>query len=163
MEFRIGVLVVIVGIIVSITIGLYFFDQSKTVPIYALSGELLQIGPVSYIIEYDGLHKGNDITSPENIYYQIKILAKNTGSESTRISNSQFFITGPGLTKMQPVYSNFSSLDLSGVELDPGQEVVRTTQFDIQYKPSEKYIIQIIPTKEQSSTHVGLVCMSNCR
>ena len=162
MVFRVGILVVIGGILISIMVGVYAFDQSKTVPVYAVAGELIQVGPVSYVIEYDATHKGNQITSPEYSYYQIKIHAKNTGSEKTRISNSQFFMTGENLPKTSPVYSNFSSTDLSGLELEPGQEIVRTTQFDIPYDSSEKYTIQIRPTKEQSSAQIGIVCMSNC-
>ncbi len=162
MAFRVGVLVVIGSILISIMVGVYAFDQSKTVPVYAMAGESIQIGPVSYVIEYDTMHKGNKITSPEYSYYQIKIHAKNTGSEKTRISNSQFFMTSENLAKKSPVYSNFSSTDLSGLELEPGQEIVRTTQFDIEYDSSEKYVIQIRPTKEQASAQIGIVCMSNC-
>ncbi len=162
MAVRMGIFLVIGGILVSIMIGIYAFDQTKIIPTYALAGESIQVGPVLYVIEYDAMHKGNEITSPDNIYYQIKIYAKNTGIEPTRISNSQFSITGIDLPKTVPIYSNFTSIDLSGVELEPGQEIVRTTQFDIPYDSSEKYTIQIRPTKEQSSAQLGLVCISNC-
>ena len=162
MAFRVGILAVIGGILISIMVGVYAFDQAKTVPVYAVAGELIQVGPVSYVIEYDAMHKGNEITNPEYSYYQIKIHAKNTGSEKTRISNSQFSMTSENLAKKSPVYSNFSSTDLSGFELEPGQEIVRTTQFDIDYDSSETYSIQIRPTKEQSSAQIGIVCMSNC-
>ena len=137
MAFRVGILAVIGGILISIMVGVYAFDQAKTVPVYAVAGELIQVGPVSYVIEYDAMHKGNEITNPEYSYYQIKIHAKNTGSEKTRISNSQFSMTSENLAKKSPVYSNFSSTDLSGLELEPGQEIVRTTQFDIDYDSSE--------------------------
>ena len=93
MAFRVGILAVIGGILISIMVGVYAFDQAKTVPVYAVAGELIQVGPVSYVIEYDAMHKGNEITNPEYSYYQIKIHAKNTGSEKTRISNSQFSMT----------------------------------------------------------------------
>ena len=120
MAFRVGILAVIGGILISIMVGVYAFDQAKTVPVYAVAGELIQVGPVSYVIEYDAMHKGNEITNPEYSYYQIKIHAKNTGSEKTRISNSQFSMTSENLAKKSPVYSNFSSTDLSGLELEPG-------------------------------------------
>ena len=109
MAFRVGILAVIGGILISIMVGVYAFDQAKTVPVYAVAGELIQVGPVSYVIEYDAMHKGNEITNPEYSYYQIKIHAKNTGSEKTRISNSQFSMTSENLAKKSPVYSNFSS------------------------------------------------------
>ena len=68
MAFRVGILAVI-GIFLifveSIMVGVYAFDQAKTVPVYAVAGELIQVGPVSYVIEYDAMHKGNEITNPE--------------------------------------------------------------------------------------------------
>ena len=53
MAFRVGILAVIGGILISIMVGVYAFDQAKTVPVYAVAGELIQVGPVSYVIEYD--------------------------------------------------------------------------------------------------------------
>ncbi len=37
-----------------------------------------------------------------------------------------------------------------------------TTQFDIPYDENKQYRIGILPTKEQSSMDIGIVCIINC-
>jgi len=46
--------------------------------------------------------------------------------------------------------------------LEPNQPVSYTTQFDIPFDENKQYRIGILPTKEQASIDIGIICVTNC-
>ena len=156
---RVIILVVIIG---SISLSGYYYIQSQPNLIYANAGEPIQVGPVNYIIEYTGEYDGNEKTRPEHTFFQILIIAENMGEETTIISGGQFYILDENDAKIQPVYGNFSDSDLLRSHLETNKPVTFTTQFDVPYDENKQYRIGILPTKEQSSIDIGIVCVTNC-
>lgn len=152
-------LAIVIG---SISIAGYYYIQFQPNFIYANSGEPIQVGPVNYIIEYIGEYDGNEKTQPEHTFIQIRIIAENLGKETTIISGGQFYILDKDDTKTQPTYGDFSESDLLRSYLEPNKPVEFTTQFDISYDEASQYRIGILPTKEQSSRDIGIVCIVNC-
>ncbi len=159
---RVGIIAAVVGISISIAIALYYYDQYQPNFVYAEAGEPIQVGPVKYIVEYDGTHEGDDDTIPENIFVKIRIKATNLSAEETRMSGGQFYIVDENNEKTQPVYGDFSSEDLLDYYLEPNKETTFTTQFDIPFDEGKQYKIGILPTKVQSSLDIGIICMLNC-
>lgn len=154
--------IILVGVIGSISLAGYYYIQFQPNFIYANASEPIQVGPVNYIIEYTGEHNGNEKTRPEHTFFQIRVIAENLGEETTIISGGQFYILDEKDTKIQPVYGNFSDSDLLRSYLEPNKLVTFTTQFDIPYDENKQYRIGILPTKEQSSIDIGIVCVTNC-
>jgi len=159
---RVFIIAVIVGITVSIGFAIVYYLEFQPNFIYVNGGESVQVGPVKYIIEYIGEHDGDEKTSPEHTFVQISIIAENLGKESTRMSGGQFYIIDENDAKVQPVYGGFSENDLLNDMLDQHVPVSYTTQFDIPYDENKQYRIGILPTKEQSSMDIGIVCIINC-
>ena len=159
---KIGAIIVIGAIMVSIAIAMYFYDQYQPNFSYAEAGEPIQVGPVRYIVEYDGTHEGDENTVPENIFVKIRIKATNLSDEDTRMSGGQFYIVDENDKKIQPVYGDFSDEDLLDYYLEPNKESTWTTQFDVPFDESKQWKIGIKPTKVQSSLDIGVICLLNC-
>lgn len=159
---RIGIVIVIGIIIISMSATLYIYTQHQTNFIIAKAGEPVVIGPVQYTLSFDGTFNGNKETIPANTFVRIKIIAKNISDEKTWISKSQFFLIDEKQQKHQSIYGRFSAEDLSDYWLESNKPVILTTQFDIPYNEQNQYNIVIHPSKQQSSVDVASVCITNC-
>lgn len=142
--------------------AMYMYTQYQTNFIVGKMGEPVVVGPVEYVVTFDGTHKGNTETVPENTFVKIKITAKNISNEETRINGGQFYIVDEKQQKHQAVYGKFSADDLLDYFLEPNKPMMFTTQFDIPYDEQSQYSITIRPTKIQSSLDTAVVCITNC-
>lgn len=150
------------GIVASMAVALYAYDLYQPRIVHAAAGEPLEVGPVRYVIEYDGTHEGDEETRPEGTFLKIRIKAVNKGFEDTRMSGGQFYVIHENGSRAQPVYGGFSDEDLLDATLRPGYESTWTTQFDVPLEEGASYQIGIRPTKEQESLDIGMVCLLNC-
>lgn len=142
--------------------AMYMYTQYQTNFIVGKMGEPVVVGPVEYVITFDGTHMGNTETVPENTFVKIKITAKNISNEETRITGGQFYIVDEKQQKHQAVYGGFSADDLLDYLLEPNKPVMFTTQFDVPYDEQKQYSITIRPTKQQSSLDTAVICIANC-
>jgi len=158
-----GVIVIFIAVIV-ISIGFASYHYSVNQPnlVYVDGGEPLQIGPVQYIITHIAEHNGNKDTRPEHTFFQIRIIAENMGTESTRMTGGQFYLIDENDKKYEAIFGEFSSEDLIDDIIFPNKPVSWTTQFDIPFDENAQYRILISPTKPQSSLDIGFVCVTNC-
>ena len=154
--------IIIAAIAVSMVFATYMYYEYQ--PNFKLveAGQPVQVGPVIYTIDYLGLYEGDDDIKPEEIFFKIQIVAENTGSSTTLLSGGQFYLLDESDYKHRAVYGEFSNEDLFNDELKPNDSLSRTTQFDIPFDKDEKYRIGILPSKEQSSTDIGIICLLNC-
>ncbi len=120
------------------------------------------VGPVQYVISFEGTHEGDKETVPENTFVMIGISAENISEEKTVISGGQFYIVDEKDQKHKAVYGPFSSKELGLEGLDPGKPIERTTQFDIPFDEDSQYKIIIRPQKEQSTLDTAVICITNC-
>lgn len=159
---RIAIVIVIAAVVASIGIAFSYYVEFQPNFLNVNAGESVKVGPVKYIVEYIGNHDGNEKTKPENIFFQIRITAENLGKEQTKITGGQFYILDENDNKLQPVYGNFSENDLLTDMLKPNTAMSYTTQFDVQFDENKQYRIGVLPTKEQSSRDIGIICVVNC-
>ena len=159
---RIGMVIVLGAIIASMIIAIYAFTQYQSNVIETVAGEKVTVGPIEYIVTFDGTHEGSKDTKPENTFVKIRINAENISSEKTVMSGGQFYFVDENQRKHEAVYGEFSEKDLLLEGLDPGKPVERTTQFDVAFDEEKQYKIIIRPQKEQSSPDVAIVCITNC-
>jgi len=159
---RIGLVLVMAAIIASMGAALYMYTQYQTNFITVIAGEPVTVGPVQYIVTFDGTHQGNKETQPENTFVKIRIVAKNISQEITKMSGGQFYLIDEKEQKHQAVYGGFSEEDLFNDSLEPGKPVSRTTQFDVPYDEQKQFNIVIRPTKEQSTVDTAMICLTNC-
>ena len=87
-----GIVIVIGAIIASMGFALITYMQYETNYIESSVGNTVNVGPVEYIITFEGTHNGDKDNIPENTFVMIGITAKNTSSEKTVISGGQFYI-----------------------------------------------------------------------
>ena len=158
----IGVVIVIGAIIASMAAAMYMYTQYQTNYIESVAGEMVTVGPVEYIVIFEGTHEGNKEVMPENTFVKIGITAKNIGDEKTLLSGGQFFIIDEKEVKHEAVYGEFSSKDLLIEWIEPGKSIERTTQFDIPFDEENPYKIIIRPQKEQSSVDTASICITEC-
>jgi len=159
---RIGIIIVIGAIIISMGAGMYMYAQYQTNYITAVAGETVTVGPVEYTITFEGTHEGDKETIPENTFVMIRIVAKNIGDEKTLISGGQFYFVDEKEQKHKAVYGEFSSKDMLMEWLEPNKPIEKTTQFDILFDDEKQYKIIIRPQKEQSSVDTAVICITNC-
>ena len=76
-----GVVIVIGAILASMGAAMYMYTQYQTNFIETTAGELVTVGPVEYVITFEGTHEGDKKTQPENTFVMIGIAAKYIGSE----------------------------------------------------------------------------------
>lgn len=159
---RLGVVILFGAIIASMGVALYMFSMYQTELIYASEGEPVQLGPVRYIITYEGQHSGDRDTKPDHSFFKIGIEAENNSGEEQTISGLQFFLIVENGTKIEPVYGEFSDEDLLYHTIPPGQTVRYTTQFDAPFDEDGEYSVGIQPRKEQDSNLRAIVCLLGC-
>jgi len=157
-----GIIIVIGAIIASIVVANYMYSQYTTNYIEAVAGKPVIVGPVEYIITFEGTHEGSKEVVPENTFVKIGITAKNISNEKTVISGGQFYIVDDKDQKHEAVFGEFSSKDLFLEALEPNKPIERTTQFDIPYDEEKQYKIIIRPQKDQSTVDTAVVCITNC-
>lgn len=153
---------IIGGIAASIAFGTFMYSEYQPKFITVQAGQPVQVGPVVYTVEHIGEHKGDKDIKPQNIFFQIKISAENVGSETTLLTGGQFYLLDENNKKYSAVYGKFSEEDLFNDDLKPSVPITRTTQFDISYDENMRYRVGILPTKEQSSNIIGIICVQNC-
>ena len=156
-------LIIVIGVIIA-TMGaaMYMYTQYQTNFIEGTAGEPITVGPVQYIITFDGTHQGDKETIPENTFVKIRIVAENISQETTRMSGGQFYLIDEKEQKHEAVYGEFSDEDLYGDNLEAGKPASWTTQFDVPFDDQKQYDIVIRPTKEQSTTDTAMICLTNC-
>ena len=154
--------IIIAGIAASIAFATYMYSEYQPNFIEVQAGFPVQVGPVVYTVEHIGQHKGDKDIEPEEIFFQIRITAENVGAETTLLSGGQFYLLDETDRKYRAVYGDFSDEDLFNDDLKPNEKISRTTQFDIPYDEDNNYRIGILPTKEQSSNDIGIICVQKC-
>ena len=159
---RVGLVIVIGAIIASMIIANFMYTQYTTNFIESTVGEKVTVGPVEYVVSFEGTHEGSKDVAPENTFVMIGITAKNNGDEKTLFSGGQLYIVDEKEQKHEAVYGEFSSKDLLVEWLEPGESIERTTQFDIPFDEEKQYKIIIRPQKEQSTVDTALICVTNC-
>ena len=154
--------IIIAGIGASMVFATYMYYEYQ--PNFKLTdaGQPVQVGPVIYTVDYFGIHEGDDDIKPDGKFFKIEIVVENVGSSTTLLSGGQFYLLDENDNKHRAVFGEFSNEDLFNDELKPGESITRTTQFDIPFDEDAKYRIGILPTKEQSSNDIGIVCVLNC-
>ena len=159
---QMGIVIVVGAIIASIVIANFAYTQYQTNYIETTAGETVKVGPVEYIITFEGTHEGSKEVKPENTFVMIGIFAENVSKDKTVISGGQFYIVDEKNQKHKAVYGPFSSKELGLEGLDPGKPIERTTQFDIPFDEDIQYKIIIRPQKDQVTTDTASICITNC-
>ena len=159
----IGVVIVIGAIIASMGVAMFMYTQYQTNYIESSVGNTVTVGPVEYVITFEGTHQGDKETIPENTFVMIGITAKNISDEKTALSGGQFYLIDEKDQKHKAVYGEFSAKDLLIIELDPDKAVEITTQFDIEFDEETQYKIVIRPQKDQSTVDTASICLTNCQ
>ena len=159
---RMGLVIVIGAIIGSMVLANYMYMQYQTNFIEVSEGETVIVGPVEYIITFEGTHDGDKETEQENTFVKIGIIAKNISDENTVVSGGQFFLIDEKDQKHKAVFGEFSSKDLWLVGLEPNKPIEVTTQFDIPFDEDENYKVVIRPQKDQATVDTASICLTNC-
>ncbi len=161
---KIGAMIIFGVIIVTMAAGMYMYTQYQTNYIASVAGETITVGPVEYVITFEGTHEGSKEVVPENTFVKIGITAKNISNEKTMLTGGQFYIVDEKQQKHIAIYGEetFSSKDLFIEWLEPNKPIEITTQFDIPFDEEKQYKIIIRPQKEQSTVDTAVVCLTNC-
>lgn len=154
--------IIIAGIAISMSFATYMYYEYQPNFILVEEGQPVQVGPIIYTVEHLEMHDGDDDIKPKDIFFKIGITAENVGTTTTLLSGGQFYLLDKNDKKYRAVYGEFSKEDLFNDDLKPNESLTRTTQFDIPFDKDMKYRIGILPTKEQSSNDIGIICVLNC-
>lgn len=159
---RITLVLVVGAVMASMAAALYTYYIYQPNFKTANHGEPVIIGPVEYIITYEGQFDGTKEVRPEHSFLKIRIGAENLGDGPTQISGLQFTLIDENDARTEPIYGGFSDEDLLYHTLGVQKPASYTTQFDVPFDEDAQYSIGIEPRKEQSSLDIGIVCILNC-
>ncbi len=160
---RIGIILVVGAMMASMAAAMYAYVEYQTNYIEVNAGDTITIGPVEYVVLFDGTHEGSKAVRANNTFVQIMITAKNTGDERTLLSGGQMYILDADGERHEAVHGAFSAKDLLVEWLEPDKAVERTTQFDIPFNEEGRYDVLIRPQKEQASSDIAVICIANCQ
>lgn len=156
-----GVVLVVGLVVASMGLSMYAYLAYQTNVVEAAAGQPVRVGPVEYVVTYEGTHGGSKELAPEHVFVKIGIVARNVGDGPTFLSGGQFRISDGGRGH-EATYGGFSAEDLLYEEILPDKPVRRTTQFDIPFDGDARYSILVSPQKDQSTTDTASVCITNC-
>ena len=130
---KIGAVIVVGVILATMAAGMYTYTLYQTNYIAAVAGETVTVGPVEYVITFEGTHEGSKEVVPENTFVKIGIIAKNISDEKTMLTGGQFYIVDEKEQKHEAVFGEFSAKDLFIEWLEPNKPIEITTQFYIPF------------------------------
>ena len=184
---KIGAIIVIAGIFVSIGIAFLFYGEESFREVKVSSwGEPIMVGPVNfdvqYVTNYDFLEKTKDRTEwedkqveefgimeptkekPDGTFFQIQITAENAGEEIIRVTGGQFHLYDIDDRRWSASFVGYGENELSVVELEQNKPVTVTTQFDIPYDEEMVYRVGIVPNRfgMEQTTEIAFICIKNC-
>ncbi len=101
---KIGAMIVVGVIISTMAAGMYTYTLYQTNYIVSVAGETVTVGPVEYVITFEGTHDGSEEKRPENTFVMIGITAKNISDEKTTLTGGQFYIIDENEQKHVAIY-----------------------------------------------------------
>ena len=159
---QLGIVIVLAVVIGTMAAAMFMYTQYQTNYITTVAGETITVGPVEYVITFEGTHEGSKEIVPENTFVMIGITAKNISDEKTMLTGGQFYIVDEKEQKHEAVFGEFSAKDLYIEWLEPNKPIEITTQFDIPFDEEKQYKIIVRPQKQQSTIDTAVVCITNC-
>ena len=184
---RIGGVIIIAVIFVSIGIAFYFYSDTSFREVKVSSwGEPIMVGAVKfdvqYVTNYDFLEKTQDRKEwekkqveefgimeptkekPDGVFFQIQITAENTGDEIVKVTGGQFHLYDIDDKRWSASFVGYGKPELSVVELEQNKAITVTTQFDIPYDEEMVYRIGIVPNRfgMEQTTEIAFICIKNC-
>ena len=154
-------IIIVVAIIGSMGFALYMYGEYQPNLIRGVEGQVVTVGPVEYVLTFEGTHSGVEKMPRNDTFMMIGITAKNIGNTDTPLSGGQFVLTN-GTKNFAASYLELSETDLLFERIEPDKAVLRTTQFNVTFDESAQYHVIIKPQKEQSSTDKARICLINC-
>jgi len=151
---RILAVIVIAAIVASMVVAMAFFVEYQPNIKEVNLGQQITIGPATYILSYEGIEKGRQEIKADETFMKIGIIAESPSGEQITPEKRQFILVDKGRTQTQPTHGIFAEDSPQVIAYFPLQ--AGKLDEDIQYK------IMIRPTKEQGSTDLGFVCVTNC-
>lgn len=152
---RILAVIVIAAIVASMGVAMAFFVEYQPNIKEVNLGQRITIGPATYILSYEGIEKGSKEIKSDKTFMKIGIIAENPSGEQVAPEKRQFILIDKDKTQTQPTHGIFAEDSPQIIAYFPLQDGELDGEF--QYK------IMIRPTKEQGSTDLGFVCVTNCK
>lgn len=164
---KIGIIVVMGGVIATMVIAMIFFWNYQPNVIQVEAGQGVIVGPVEYMLIYQGIQKGDARTESDSTFMKVDITAKDVDTgESVLTKKSQFSLHDKQGKKTSPTHGVFiEDNDIDDAQTPDKKPTKITAFFPIQDETLDdefSYVITIRPTKEQRSTDIAVVCMTNC-
>ncbi|MGH1567430.1 MAG: DUF4352 domain-containing protein, partial [Nitrosopumilus sp.] len=120
-----GIFLVLVVVITIMSVSMYMYLDISSNIVEVNSPDKVAVGPVEYTLSFEEIHQGNEETTPENTFVQIRITGENISDEKALISKEQFYIIKDN-KKYNAVYGEFSSKDLESEWVEPGKSIEKT-------------------------------------
>ena len=151
---RIGIVLIIAAIVVSMAIAMVFYLDYQPNIINAKLGEEVTVGPVKYILTYDGIEKGSKEIESDATFMKINIISEGLSGEAVTAEKKQFSLVDKQGKQTKPTHGIFTK--------DSPAVVAYFPLVDEELDEEFQYNILIRPTKEQRSTDLAVICVTQC-
>ena len=152
-----GIVILLGGVVASMAVAIYVYSEERVNLVEVGPGERFTVGPLAFLITLDGPREVDPDSAP---LVGITVTAENPGRAEVSVSGGQFHLEAGG-KRHQPVNMGLEG-DLLRHVVGPGEQITRSTQFDVPYDPGERYDLLVRPLKEHASGDVARICLANC-
>ncbi len=152
---RVGMILIIGAIIASMAVAMMFFLEYQPNILETGLGEQITVGPTTYTLSYEGIEKGSKEIESDKTFIKIGILAKDSDGDTVTAEKKQFILLDKNNVQTEPTHGIFVEGSPQIIAYFPLEDKALDEEF--QYK------IMIRPTKEQGSTDLAFVCITNCQ
>lgn len=151
---KMGIIIVIGAILISMGAAMFFFFEYQPNLIERQLGEPITIGPATYTLTYEGMEKGSKEIESDRTFMKIGIMAVDKNGESITAEKKQFILLDKDRVQTEPTHGIFAEESPQIIAYFP----LKDDELDEEFQ----YRMMIRPTKDQGSTDLGFVCITNC-
>ncbi len=151
---RLGMVVVVGAVVISMGVAMAFFVEYQPNIIESQLGQQIKVGPATYILSYEGIEKGSKEIESDMTFMKIGIVAEGPEGEPVTAEKKQFILLDKNGVQTQPTHGIFAK--------DSPQVIAYFPLEDEEIDDEFQYKIMVRPTKDQGSTDLGFVCVTNC-
>jgi len=151
---RVGIVIVVGAVVASMGIAMVFFVEYQPNIIEVQLGQQITVGPATYVLSYEGIEKGSKEIESDRTFMKIGIVAEDANGETVTAEKKQFVLMDKDRVQTVPTH---------GVFVEESPQVIAYFPLEGDRIDEEfQYKVMVRPTKDQRSTDLGFVCITNC-
>lgn len=151
---RAGIVIVVGAVIFSMALAMSFYVMYQPNLINVDIGEQVKVGPNRYVLTYQGVEQGSRAIQSDSTFIKVDIITENEDGQAIPAERKQFELIDKYGVQTPPTHGVIDDVSSVVTAYFP----ISDKEFDDQFS----YKVILRPTKNQSSTDIAIICITNC-